>query len=300
MRKYVVPIAAFAGIALLIPSSHAAELILKSRAIPVGKAGSVPVIVRNVGGSGELWGIDAGLKFSSANVAAVDAANAFAGAGATGTDVVVTGSTFVGGGAQPSLYFGYVRGTSGIAAAGAPLKAAGLLKLKVTAGALRDVYDITAPAYNVKNDGTGADKSRNGISAATSTATAGAAVTNEPITLFTGFLGGAAPSAGEPDLRVPLNKIAVGAPGDITGDGNINAADLGNLAAVVVKKAAASWTDYKKIAADIAPFNGYVAGNASGGTGQSYGDGLVNASDLGLMAAKIVQKPSAANFPIPE
>lgn len=299
MRKYVVPIAALAGIALLSSSANAAELILKSRAIPVGKAGSVPVIVRNVGNGGSLWGIDAGLSFGSANVAAVDANNAFT--ATTGydsaKDVIVTGVPSVGGGTQPGLYFGYVKGGAGISAASATTQVGvGLVKLKVTGGALKDVYTITTPDYNVKNDGTGNAVSRKGATAAT---VAGTTVSSETVTLFDGYLSGNAPAAGNPDLRVPTHRVAVGAPGDVTGDGAIGSADLSNLAAVLVNKAASSWTEYKRIASDIAPPNGYAPGNVAG-NGLSYGDGVVGSGDLGLLAAKLVSKPAASVFPVPE
>lgn len=289
MRKYVVPIAALAGIALLSSGANATDLILKSRAIPVNKAGSVPVIVRNVGNGGSLWGIDAGLTFSSANVAAVDANNAFT--ATTGydsaKDVIVTGVPSVGGGTQPNLYVGYVKGGAGIAAGTATQVSVGLVKLKVTAGAARDVYNITTPAYNVKNDGTGADKSRDGATAATVN---GTTVASDAVTLLDALSGA--------NTAVPMHKIAVGNPGDASGNGFVDIADVAILKGIIGGSASAK-TDYRAIAGDVAPAPGYVPGSNIGGTaGLSYGDGLVSIADVASIKGKI--GGVNANFPVAE
>lgn len=38
----------------------------------------------------------------------------------------------------------------------------------------------------------------------------------------------------------------------------------------------------------------------SGANGGGYGDSVVGSGDLGLLAAKLVNKPAAANFPVNE
>jgi hypothetical protein len=299
MKKHVAPIVALAGIALLSPNAKAADLIIKSRAIPVGGAGSLPIIVRNVGGSGELWGIDAGLKFGTANVAPAAERGAFAATNFDpARDVVMSRVPTTGDTTRPDLCFGTARSATGLVAAGSELQAVGSLKLKVTGGAAKEVYSITAPDYNVKKAGVGSLVSRPGATATTSRP--GGPVATESVTLFTGYLAGREPVEGNPDLRVPTARIAAGAPGDINGDGQLGPADLGNIAAALTGKAAATWTEYKRIAADVAPLNGYTPQSIGGANGQSYGDGNINAADLGLLSAKLANKPNALNFPVPE
>lgn len=295
MKKYLVPCVALVGIALLSPRADAANLIIKSRAINAGHPGSIPIGVSSVGGSGQLWGLDMGLKADNAAVTAVDPANAFTLNGGTASDVTVTGNTFVGGGTQPTLYAGFVKGTAGVTANTTTPVYVGLLKLQVAAGTLVGTLVDIAPiaSYNVKNDGTGNDVSRVGATAVTSTATAGADVVAEAVTTAT--------TLGTTGLQVPLHKVVVAVPGNITLDtaNAINSGDLGNLAAALVNKVVL--TPAKLVAADIAPANGYVPGTNIGGTaGASYGDGVVNSGDLGLLAAKLVSKASAANFPVSE
>jgi hypothetical protein len=177
--------------------------------------------------------------------------------------------------------------------------------LSVAAGTANNTVVSIAPiaSYNVKNDGTGADVSRAGATGATSTATAGDPVVAESVTTLDTIPGSTPPSGANPDLRTPLHKVGVGKPGDLNNDGNINSGDLANLAAVLVNKGAASWTEYKRIAADVAPLNGYVPVSnllGTGANGGGYGDSVINSADLGLLSAKLVNKPSAANFPVPE
>jgi hypothetical protein len=309
MKKYLVPCVALVGIALLASSGHAANLIMKGRVLPQGGKVSVPISVTAVGGSTQLWGLDMALAFDNAGLTALDPANAFTLNGATASDVVLTSAgPFVGGGTQPSLYVGIVKGTAAMPTtdtSGKPSACIGLLKLTVTAGTAKGTAINIAPiaSYNVKNDGTGADVSRPGATGATSTATAGDPVVAEAITTLDYIPGSTAPSGSNPDLRVPLHTVAVGTPGDVSNDGAVNIGDLSNVAAVLVNKAAASWTVYKRIAADVAPLNGYVPVTTIGGSGANgggYGDSVVNVGDLSLIAAKLVNKPSAANFPVNE
>lgn len=309
MKKYLVPCVALVGIALLASSGHAANLIMKSRVLPQGGKVSVPISVTAVGGSGQLWGVDMALAIDNAGVTALDPANAFTLTGATASDVVLTSAgPFVGGGTQPALYVGIVKGTAAMPTTdtgGKPSASIGLLKLTVTAGTAKGTVVDIAPiaSYMVKNDGTGADVSRAGATGATSTATAGDPVVAEAITVLEYIPGSTAPTGSNPDLRVPLHKVAVGTPGDVSNDGAVNIGDLSNVAAVLVNKAAASWTPYKRIAADVAPLNGYVPVTTIGGSGANgggYGDSVVNVGDLSLIAAKLVNKPSAANFPVNE
>lgn len=309
MKKYLVPCGVLLGIALLASGGHAANLIVKGRVMPAGGKVSVPISATAVGGSGQLWGLDMGLDIGNAAVTATDPANAFALNGATASDVVLTSAgPFVGGGAQPKLYVGMVKGTAAMPTTdtgGKPSSSLGLLKLSVAAGTANNTVVSIAPiaSYNVKNDGTGADVSRAGATGATSTATAGDPVVAESVTTLDTIPGSTAPTGANPDLRTPLHKVGVGKPGDLNNDGNINSGDLANLAAVLVNKGAASWTEYKRIAADVAPLNGYVPVSnllGTGANGGGYGDSVINSADLGLLSAKLVNKPSAANFPVPE
>jgi len=113
MKKYLVPCVALVGIALLASSGHAANLIMKGRVLPQGGKVSVPISVTAVGGSTQLWGLDMALAFDNAGLTALDPANAFTLNGATASDVVLTSAgPFVGGGTQPSLYVGIVKGTA--------------------------------------------------------------------------------------------------------------------------------------------------------------------------------------------
>lgn len=291
MRNYVVPIVALAGIALLSPQANAVDLMIKSRAIPAGAAGSLPVIVRNAPATG-LWGIDAGLTFS--NPALTAGADAFTPnaktSGATAgydaaKDVAVSGNTFVGSGAQPNAYFGYVRGATAIANAVTPV---GLLKLNVAAGTAKNlVINITAPDYNVKNTGAEAGSTRNGATAATVN---GTTVASEPVTLLDA--PSAAPGA------VPLHKVATTVPGDASGNGFVDAPDVNILKDIVALKAGVK-TDFRAIALDIAPANGYVPGsNIAGDTGLGYGDMLVNSGDLSSLKSKLAL--ANPNFPVAE
>lgn len=309
MKKYLVPCVALVGIALLASGGHAANLIMKGRVLPQGGKVSVPISVTAVGGSGQLWGVDMALNIDNAGVTALDPANAFTLNGASASDVVLTSAgPFVGGGTQPKLYVGIVKGTAAMTTtdtAGKPSASIGLLKLTVTAGTAKGTVVNIAPiaTYMVKNDGTGADVSRAGATGATSTATAGDPVVAEAITTLDYIPGSTAPSGSNPDLRVPLHTVAVGTPGDLNNDGSIGSADLANLSAVLVNKAAATWTPYKRIASDVAPLNGYVPVTTIGGTGANgggYGDSVVASADLALLSAKLVNKPSAANFPVNE
>jgi len=292
MRKYVVPIVALAGIALLIPSANAVDLIIKSRAIPAGGAGSLPVIVRNAPANG-LWGIDAGLTFSATSVTA--AANAFT-PNAKGAapydatkDVTVSGTTFVGTGTQPNVYFGYVRGATAMAATGTAQTAVGLLKLSVATGTPRNqVVNLAANQYNVKNTGQDAGSTRNGATAAT---VDGTNVVNEPVNLLDALSTAYA--------AVPMHKVATTIPGDADATGTFTAGDLGIAKQYSLSNQAAK-TEFRSIVLDVAPANGYVAGtNISGDNGLGYGDMLVNAADLGTMKARSVN-PGLATFPVAE
>lgn len=286
MKKYLVPCVALAGIALLTPRVDAATLTIKSRVAAAGHAVHLPVSVSAVSVN-QLWGIDFGLTFDATKVTATNAAAAFVPFVTSTSDVVVTGNTFVGGGTQPNLYVGYVKGQTGVDTT----KALGSLALTVTAGVARStVVVLTVPAtYNVKNDGTGADVSRAGATGVTSTATAGDPVVAETVTL--GDAGAA---------NVPQHRVGVGTPGDVTGDGNVNVADVSNLAAFTAGKV--TFTDYKKIAADVSPLNGYTPANIGGTTGVGYGDGIINVGDLALLKQKVagVVNANTTNFPVSE
>ncbi|HEY3267730.1 MAG TPA: hypothetical protein VGM37_12440 [Armatimonadota bacterium] len=325
MRKFVVPIVALTGIALLSPHADAANLFIKSRAATPGHPVSLPVLVNGVGGTTQLWGVDLALTYDAAKLAAVNDATTGAAftpqtvSGSTETPVVVSGAPTVGTVVtNPTLYVGYVRGTSAmptfvgnpVLSGSSPSAAIGLLRLSVAAGTTQGiVVNLAVPTtYNVANDGTGSTTvARAGATGATSDVASGAAVTAETVTVADYFPNYTAPGSGL-DLRVPLHKVAVGLPGDLNTnasgvpDGVINAGDLGLLAAASVGKtsAAAKWTEYARIAADVSPALGYTAANIGGTSGQGYGDGIINAGDLGLLAAKSVGKPSAANFPVPE
>lgn len=290
MRKYVVPIVALAGIALLIPSANAVDLIIKSRAIPAGGAGSLPVIVSNAPAGG-LWGIDAGLTFSAATVTA--GSNAFT-PNSTGPapydaakDVAISGNTFVGSGAQPNVYFGYVRGATAMAEAGADT-AVGLLKLSVTPGTpANTVVNLTAASYNVLNTGQPAGSTRAGATAAT---VSGSNVVSETVSLVD--------AVSEELGAVPLHKVATTVPGDANGNGDVNPADLAIAKDIVLGKAAAR-TDFRVITLDVAPANGYVPGTNIGGTaGLGYGNMVVNPGDLAAMKSRLAL--SNPNFPVAE
>jgi hypothetical protein len=304
MRKYVVPIVALAGIALLIPQANAVDLIIKSRAIPKGGAGSLPVIVRNVS-KNELWGIDAGLTFSNTALKPAVAEPFTGNTKTVGTapndtagfdpnkDVTVSGSAFVGTAPQPSVYFGYVRGATGIKATGTGQVPVGLLKLSIPADAtvaVRDVINITTASYNVKNTGTDAGSTRDGATAATSLGTSGAAVEAESVVMVDALSAVA--------TAVPLHKVAVGKPGDPSGDGGFTIADVSILNGIIAGVAGAK-TDYRAIAGDVAPSNGYVPGTDLGGTtGLGYGDGNISISDVSALKGRIANV--ATSFPAAE
>jgi hypothetical protein len=310
MRKYVVPIVALVGIALLSPSTNAANLIIKSRLGVPGHNVSLPVAVTNVGGTGQLWGLDFGVTFDTTKLTVgTDATNGTAftpQAVGTSTEVpvVVSGTTFVGTGvANPSLYVGIVRGTSAFTTtqntAGGPTSSIGLLRLAVPTGVANGtVVALSVPTtYNVANDGTGSTTiSRAGATGATSDATAGSAVASEAITVSTVYPVTA-------NIVVPLNEVAVGAiPGDVifagSSLGKVDAADYSKTINAFLGKT--TLNDYQKIAADVGPANGYVPGTNLGGTaGLSYGDGKIDAADYSLMVAKFLGK-STPNFPISE
>ena len=130
MRKYVVPIVAVLGIALLSPRADAANLIMKSRLGTAGRPVSLPVAVTAVGGTTQLWGLDFALTFTGLNAGTDPGGNGTAFSpqavtGSTEVPVVVSGTTFVGTvAANPNLYVGIVRGTSAFtttaAGSGAP------------------------------------------------------------------------------------------------------------------------------------------------------------------------------------
>jgi hypothetical protein len=310
MRKYVVPIVALIGIALLTPRSNAANLIIKSRVGTPGHTVSLPVSVTAVGGTTQLWGLDFAMKYTAgALTPGTDPGgngSAFtpqAITGSTEVPVVVSGTTFVGTvAANPSLYVGIVRGTTAFttsaSGSGVPTAAIGFLRLAVPAGAVKGTtvpLSITDP-YNVANTGDGSTtNSRLAATGATSDATAGSAVTAETITVLNSMPGSTVTNA------VPLHQVAVGAfPGDIivatSGADVLNSGDYGKLANYIAGKT--TMTDYQKIAGDISPANGYVPGTGFGPT-VSYGDGVLNSGDYGLLANKIAGK-STPNFPIAE
>lgn len=323
MRKFVVPIAALAGIALLSPHADAANLFIKSRAATAGHPVSLPVMVNGVGGSTQLWGIDFALTYDVAKLAPVNDATTGAAfspravTGSTETPVVVSGAPTVGTVVtNPNLYVGYVRGTSAMPtfagnpsfSTASPSPAIGLLRLSVVTGTTAgSVINLAVPtAYNVANDGTGSTTiSRSGATGATSDVASGAAVAAETVTVADYFPQYTVPAAGKPDLRVPLHKVAVGLPGDVNTtsgvpNGIIEAGDLSILAGAAVSKSTilAKWTEYARIAADVSPALGYTPANIAGTSGQGYGDGLINAGDLAVLASRSV-KPSAT-FPVPE
>lgn len=310
MRKYVVPIVALMGIALLTPQTNAANLIIKSR---VGKAGgnvSLPVSVTSVGGTTQLWGLDFALTYDATKLSPGTDPGGNGSAFtpfAVGTEVpvVVSGTTFVGTGAtNPNLYVGIVRGTSAFTTTanpnGGPSSSIGLLRMAVPAGvATGTVIDLAVPAnYNVANTGDGSTtNSRFGATGATSDATAGSAVAAETITVLNSYPVASGVTA------LPLHKVAVAlAPGDVVFSGSsagvITPADYGKVIAAYLGKT--TLNDYEKIAADVGPANGYVPGSNYGGTaGLSYGDGAISPTDYGLLIAKYLGKPTAT-FPVAE
>lgn len=310
MRKYVVPIVALMGIALLSQPSGAANLVIKSRVGTPGRPVSMPVSVTDVGGTGQLWGLDFALSFDTTKLSVGTdpggngtAFSPQAVTGSTEVPVVVSGTTFVGTGvANPNLYVGIVRGTSAFAttknAQGQPNAAIGLLRLAVPAGGTKGTtVPLAVPAsYNVANDGTGSTTvARNGATGATSDATAGSAVNAEAITVRDTEVGSTASNA------VPLHTVAIGAfPGDVivatTGSDVINSADIAKLGNYIVGKT--TMTDYQKIAGDVGPLNGYTTALYGGTAGLSYGDGILNSADIALVGNKVVGK--AAIFPVSE
>jgi hypothetical protein len=308
MRKYVVPIVALLGIALLTPRSDAASLIIKSRLGVAGHGVSLPVSVTNVGGTTQLWGLDFALNYTAgALTPGTDPGgngscfSPQAVGSSTEVPVVVSGTTFVGTVlANPSLYVGIVRGTSAFTTTGAtaPTSAIGLLRLAIPAGGVKGTtVALAVPAnYNVANTGDGSTtNSRLGATGATSDATAGTAVTAETITVLDSMPGSTVTNA------VPLHQVAIGLfPGDISfASGSLvkpDSGDIGKLAAYLVSKT--TMTDYQKIASDVSPLNGYTPALYAGTTGISYGDGLINSGDIGQLAAYLVNK--APNFPQPE
>jgi hypothetical protein len=188
--------------------------------------------------------------------------------------------------------------SSATAPIGAPTSAIGLLRLAIPAGAVKGttVPLTLTDSYNVANTGDGSTtNSRAAATGATSDATAGSAVTAETITVLNSEPGSTVTNA------VPLHQVAVGLfPGDIIfASGSLlkpDANDVNKLAAYLASKT--TMTDYQKIAADTAPLNGYTPALYAGTAGLSYGDGLIQANDLGQLAASIVGK--APSFPQPE
>jgi hypothetical protein len=311
MRKYVVPIVALMGFALLTPRSEAANLVMKSRVGTPGRPVSMPVSVTDVGGTTQLWGLDFSMKFDATKLSAGtdpggngSAFSPQAITGSTEVPVVVSGTTFVGTvKPNPNLYVGIVRGTSAFtttkAGNGQPNAAIGLLRLAVAAGAVKGTtVALTVPTdYNVANTGDGSTtNSRLGATGATSDTAAGAAVTAEAITVLNTEVGSTATNA------VPLHTVAIGAfPGDVIvavspAVDAINSADIAKLGNYIVGKT--TMTDYQKIAGDVAPLNGYTTALYGGTAGLSYGDGILNSADIALVGNKVVGK--AAIFPVSE
>jgi hypothetical protein len=297
MRKYVVPIVALAGIALLSSSAYAAtDLIVKSRAIPPGGAGSLPVIARNAPSTG-LWGIDAGITFSSALLKAgtdpftANAKTSGTTAGYDATkDVAVSGTTFVGTGTQPNVYFGYVRGATAIAAPTTTMTPVGLLKLSVDATATRGtVINLGLQDYNVKNTGDATGSTRKGATAAT--VNASNQVVSEDVALVDAI--------NSTTTAVPMHKVGVGIPGDVSANGAVDPADIVGVKQVIGGTAPAATLDYRRIAGDVAPANGYVPGTDLGGTaGAGYGDMVIQPSDIVSLRQKIGGTSTA--FPVAE
>lgn len=313
MRKYVVPIVALLGIALLTPQTNAANLVIKSRLGKSGSNVSLPVSVTAVGGTTQLWGLDFAVNYDVAKLSpGTDPGgngscfSPQAVTGSTEVPVVVSGTTFVGTGAtNPSAYVGIVRGTSAFATTanattGAPTAAIGLLRLAVAAGQTKGttVALTVPPTYNVANTGDGSTtNARAGATGATSDATAGSAVTAETITVLNSY------PVASGVIAVPLHKVAVAlTPGDVVFSGSsagvITPADYGKVIAAYLGKTTLS--DYEKIAGDVGPANGYVPGSNYGGTnGLSYGDGAITPTDYGLLIAKYLGK-STPTFPVAE
>lgn len=291
MNKYLVPCVALLGLALLTPRADAVDLFIKARACPPAGHVSIPVYGTNVSAN-TLWGIDFAAVIDNAALTAYpDANNAFAPEVSSATDVIVTGNTFVGGGTQPNLYVGYVKGLTGFDIT----KAFGLLKVQVAAGtATKTVINLTVPAtYMVKNDGTGNDVSRAGATAVTSTATAGAPVVAETVVVKV--------NTGAAGELVPLRQVAVLKPGDINGDTNVNANDLNVLKSKLAGKTIPTtvWGAWSPVGADVAPPNGYTAADIGGTAGFGYGDSVVNANDMNVLKAYLATKPGTP-FPVPE
>ncbi|HEY3412239.1 MAG TPA: hypothetical protein VGM51_04170 [Armatimonadota bacterium] len=308
MRKYVVPIVALLGIALLTPQSNAANLIIKSRAASAGTNVILPVAATAIGGTTQLWGLDFTLNFDTTKVGVGTDPGGNGSAFSpfpVGTEVpvVVSGTTFVGTGAtNPNLYVGIVRGTSPFVttanAVGQPTSSIGLLRLTLaaTGPVAGEVIDLAGPAtYNVANTGDGSTtNSRAGNTGATSDATAGSAVVAEPVTVLATM-----PVSGTV-MSVPLHKIAVApaGPGDVVAGGGIAVGDIAKLANGLLGKSA--MTDYNKIAGDVAPNGaGYVPHTNYGGTaGLSYGDGTISVGDVALLAK--MKLGTATNAPVNE
>lgn len=312
MRKYVVPIVALVGIALLTPRTDAANLVIKSRAASPGTNVWMPVSATSVGGTTQLWGLDFALNFDTTKVTVGtdpggngSCFSPQAVAASTEVPVVVSGTTFVGTGlTNPNLYVGIVRGTSAFTttanATGQPTSSIGLLRLALaaTGPVAGEVLNLATPApgtgYNVANTGDGSTtNNRAGATGATSDATAGSAVTAETVTVLDNM-----PVTTQ--ISVPLHKIAVApaGPGDVVSGGGIVLGDLAKLANGLLGKT--TLTDYNRIAGDIAPNSaGYVPHTAyAGNAGLSYGDGVITIGDVALLAK--FRLGTATNFPVNE
>lgn len=289
MSKTFVACAALVGVALLGSRADAINLLIKSRAIPPGGNGSVPVQLTGTPASGQIWGVDFALAFDNPALTAQDPNNAFVqfSGNAAASDVVVTGNTFVGGGTQPNLYVGVLKGTTGLDLT----KGVGLLKVKVATGTARTtVINMTVPpTYNVKNTGDGTDQPRAGATAVTSTATPNDPVNSEPVTVLD--------STGAGAFNVPLHRIAATIPGDATADGFVNNSDVILVSRMLNSLTATSPT--RLITADVSGLNGYTSGNVPGTAGLSYGDNLVNNSDLVAITRKAAGVAGLV-FPVPE
>lgn len=322
MKKYLLPCAALAGIALLLPSANATtQIVIKSRAIPSGKSGSLPVGIVNTDTTKQTWGADMGLQFfdaSGARLAAGTLTEKTPGAAlvvptqfpGSAADVAVTGTGFVVTGAtQPDLYAGVVRGSNaavtGTQAAGYTGNAIGVLQLTVpgtVANGTFTTYNIKlantggTATYSVLNDGTSTPASPNTRPNASVVLLdpANSNALSQDIPTLADFLSGASG-------KVPAHMVAVGNPGDVDNNGSFQVNDVAQakrLAAGLSGISAAA-KNYELIAADVAPtvdasnntvfINVGQAGYPNyGATGMSYGDGNVSAADIAAIKRRAV------------
>jgi hypothetical protein len=298
-------VAAFllAGAAALHSPARGADFILKSRAICPGSTGSVPISAVNIGGSGRLIAFDMALSFGGDGFSVPDTLYPLMiyGFDPTG-DILVSGRPY----ATPPLYdiyLGVVKGEGAFDTArnpdGTPAGCIGLLSVAAFSNVPRGTVVDFEP---VDSYGTPAG-ARPGATAATPDPEPVRILDFMPIESPTSIGGGRSwrrLRRMSPEIPVPLHMVAAGAPGDVNANGRIDIGDAMVLAAALGGRRQLS--AYQRIAADVAPLNGYVPGSNSFGSGAnlnggSYGDGEVTPADLNLLVARIFHRRGSENFP---